>query len=443
MPRVVMWSTDPVGKQMAGPGIRYHRLALELAGRFDVTLVAPGGGIPNTPYAFRSVESVGSAADLEADVLVAQTLPLGLIRGLRRAGVGLVFDLYAPALVEAPAKLAEDSAAERSRGIRYEEVVAMTRVALLLGDAFLCASERQRDHWLGALAALGRLSPQVYADDPSLGSLVAIVPFGLDPAPAPTVEGPKVKGVVSGIAPSDRLLLWGGGIWNWFDPLTVIRAVGRLAETRDDVKLLFLGKTHPSDAVGAMNMATEAEALARELGLAGRSVIFNDSWVPYDERLAWFAEADLGVSAHRDSLEARLAFRTRLLDHIACGTPLAVTRGDVLADLVEARGLGRVLAPGDVDGWVGAVTELLDDEHAYAAARTAVVATQEGLSWARSGEALAELIEQVHAAPRSQSAKDGVVLRAAATLARASVGRRGLRATVAAVTRAVSSGDRR
>ena len=34
MLRVVMWSTDPVGKQMAGPGIRYHRLATELAGRF-------------------------------------------------------------------------------------------------------------------------------------------------------------------------------------------------------------------------------------------------------------------------------------------------------------------------------------------------------------------------------------------------------------------------
>lgn len=441
MPRVVMWSTDPVGKQMAGPGIRYHRLGIELARNFDVTLVAPGEGIPDTPYTFRSVESVGSAEDLAADVVVAQSLPLGLIRSLRRAGVGLVFDLSAPALVEAAAKLAEDSAADRSRSIRYEEVVAMTRVALLLGDAFLCASERQRDHWLGALAALGRLSPQVYAGDPSLRSLVAIVPFGLDPAPP--AGGPTVKGVLPGIAPSDRLLLWGGGIWNWFDPLTVIRAVGRLAETRGDIKLLFLGKSHPSDAVGAMSMAADAEALAAELELDGRSVFFNDSWVPYDERLAWFGEADIGVSAHRDSLEARLAFRTRLLDHIASGTPLVVTRGDVLADLVQSRGMGRVLAPGDVDGWVGAVAELLDDEHAYTAAREAVIAAQEELSWTRSGEPLAALIEHVQSAPLRRSATDGVVLRAAAILARSSVERRGLRATVAAAARAVSSGDRR
>ena len=181
-------------------------------------------------------------------------------------------------------------------------------------------------------------------------------------------------------------MLWGGGIWNWFDPLTVIRAVGRLAEARDDVKLLFLGLTHPSGAVGEMTMADQAVALAAELGLDGRSVFFNRAWVPYDERLAWFAEAAVGVSAHRESLESRLAFRTRLLDHIACGTPLVVTGGDVLADLVQARGMGRVVAAGDVDGWTDALAELLDDDHAHAAASSAATAAQDELSWTRIGD---------------------------------------------------------
>ena len=441
MLRVVMWSTDPVGKQMAGPGIRYHRLATELAGRFEVTLVAPGEGIPETPYTFRPTESVSSAGDLEADVVVAQSLSLGLIRSLRRAGIRIVFDLYAPALVEAAANLAEGLDADPSGGIRYEEVVAVTRVSLQLGDAFLCASERQRDHWLGALAALGRVSPELYARDPALRSLVAVVPFGLDPAP-PSSER-MVKGVLPGIGPADRLLLWGGGIWNWFDPLTVIRAVGRLSESRSDVKLLFLGLKHPSSAVAEMTMADQAVALAAELGLEGTSVFFNRDWVPYDERLAWFAEADLGVSAHRDSFEARLAFRTRLLDHIAAGTPLVVTQGDVLGDLVQSRGLGRALAPSDVDGWAVALAGLLDDDQAYAAARTAVEAAQEELSWGRIGEPLAELIERVDSTPPPRSSGSGVLLRAAATLARSSLDRRGLRATVAAASRAISGSSRR
>ena len=441
MLRVVMWSTDPVGKQMAGPGIRYHRLAIELARSFEVTLVAPGEGISDVPYAFCPVAAVGSAAGLKADVVVAQSLPLGLIRSLRGAGTRIVFDLYAPALVEAAAIVAEEKGADRSGGIRYEEVVAVTRVALQLGDAFLCASDRQRDHWLGALAALGRISPELYARDPALQSLVAVVPFGLDPAP-PSSE-PVVKGVLPGIGPADRLLLWGGGIWNWFDPLTVIRAVGRLAEDRSDVKLLFLGLKHPSSAVAEMTMADQAVALTAELGLDGSSVFFNREWVPYDERLAWFAEADLGVSAHRDSFEARLAFRTRLLDHIAVGTPLVVTQGDVLGDLVQARGMGRALAPGDVDAWTVALAELLDDEKAYASARKAVETAQEELSWSRIGESLAELIERVASTSRPHASGSGVLLRAAATLARSSLDRRGLRATVAAASRAISGGVRR
>ncbi len=443
MSRVVMWSTDPVGERMAGPGIRYHRLSMELAKRFDVTLVAPGDGVAGAPYTFRAPASAGSAGDLDVDVVVAQNLPLGLARKFRRRGVRVIYDLYAPALVEAAAKLAGESESNRQRGVRYEEVVATTRVALLLGDAFICASERQRDHWLGALAGLGRVTPAVYAADPALRSLVAVVPFGLDVA-SRQPRAPVAKGALPGIRSSDRLLLWGGGVWNWFDPLTVIRAVGRLAERRDDVKLLFLGMAHPSTAVGAMSMADRAVALAAELGLEGSTVFFNRAWVPYAEREAWFAEADLGVSAHPDSFETRLAFRTRLLDHIAAATPLVVTRGDVIAELVEARGMGRVVDPGDVDGWVTALEELLDDDDAYAAARTAVTAAQDELSWSRVAAPLAELIERVAASPpRSDGSGNAVVARAALTLARASLGRRGFRATVAAAGRAISSGNRR
>ena len=191
-------------------------------------------------------------------------------------------------------------------------------------------------------------------------------------------------------------------------------------------------------------MGDQAVALAAELGLDGRSVFFNRAWVPYDERLAWFTEAAIGVSAHRESLEARLAFRTRVLDHIACGTPLVVTEGDVLADLVRARGLGRVVAAGDVDGWTVALAELLDDGRAHAAASSAVDAAQGELSWTGVGLALGDLIEQVaSSSPRRHSSENAALLRAAATLARSSVERRGLRATLTAVSRAVSGGGRR
>lgn len=431
---------------MAGPGIRYHRLSTELAARFAVTLIAPGDGVSDAPYAFRSPGSVGSVMDLEADVVVAQRLPLSLSRGLRRHGVRVIHDLYAPALVEAAAQLAAEDPNGQG-GVRYEEIVATTRVSLLLGDAFICASERQRDHWLGALAGVGRLAPAVYAADPGLRSLVAVVPFGLDiqshGAVAPAPKG-VAKGVLPGIRTSDRLLLWGGGIWNWLDPLTIIRAVGELAKRRDDVKLVFLGMVHPSPAVDAMSMGDRAIALAVELGLEGSFVFFNQAWVPYAERGAWFAEADLGVSAHRDSFEARLAFRTRFLDHIATATPLVVTRGDVLAEFIQVRGMGRVVDPGDVDGWVAALEELLDDSAVYDAARAAVETAQDEFAWSRAAAPLADLIDRVARSPQRRSGSgDAALVRAALTLARSSVRRRGLRATVTAARHAIPGRPRR
>ena len=143
------------------------------------------------------------------------------------------------------------------------------------------------------------------------------------------------------------MLLWPGGIWNWFDPLTVIDAVAELARTRDDVRLVFLGLQHPNPHVPAMAMAAAAVARAEELGLRDRVVFFNEGWVPYEERGAYLLEADVGVSAHFDDLESRFAFRTRLLDCFWAGLPVVTTRGDALGDLVErARPRSRRRAAG-------------------------------------------------------------------------------------------------
>ena len=52
-------------------------------------------------------------------------------------------------------------------------------------------------------------------------------PFGVA-GDAPVRARSVLKGVVPGIGPDDKVILWGGGVYNWFDPLTLIRAVHRL-----------------------------------------------------------------------------------------------------------------------------------------------------------------------------------------------------------------------
>jgi hypothetical protein len=43
----------------------------------------------------------------------------------------------------------------------------------------------------------------------------------------------------------------------------------------------------------------------------------------------------VGVSTHRDHLETRLSFRTRMLDYIWAGLPIVCTDGDHFASLVR------------------------------------------------------------------------------------------------------------
>jgi glycosyltransferase involved in cell wall biosynthesis len=431
--RVLVVSNDRVGSTMAGPGIRYYNFARELAKEHEVTLMVPEPvDISTEGFQVVAAQDYGGRAFRpyaeRFDVLVAQNLLPWTMRSLASSRVRVVYDLYDPFLVENLGLFAEQEGSERYQDSILQANALAQEVALKTGDAFLCASERQRDLWLGMLGTLGRLDRRQYARDPSLRALIDIVPFGL-PAEPPEKTRAVLKGVVPGIAETDRVLLWGGGVWNWFDPLTLIRAVARIAEWRDDVKLYFLGVQHPNPETEEMGMAEQAVELARELGVLDRSVFFNFGWVPYEDRSSFLLDADLGVSAHFDSLETRFAFRTRLLDYLWAGLPIVSTEGDVLSELVAARGLGRVVAESDVDGWVDAIKELLDDPAAYEAARGNIAEVRPRFAWPEAVRPLLRLA----AGPRERAGRR----RSAAMVARyvwlslqAAVIKRGFRAAM-------------
>ena len=63
------------------------------------------------------------------------------------------------------------------------------------GATSSCApAQKQRDFWLGQLAALGRVNPLTYDDDETLRSLITVVPFGIPDDP-PVRTRPAIKGV--------------------------------------------------------------------------------------------------------------------------------------------------------------------------------------------------------------------------------------------------------
>src|SRR5690606_35648419 len=100
-----------------------------------------------------------------------------------RSRASIIYDMYVPSFVERIAHLAAEpiTASLRARLLERDRLEYAT--ALELGDAFICASERQRDHWLGALGQAGRLDAGLLERDPRADDLCAIVPFGLPDAP--------------------------------------------------------------------------------------------------------------------------------------------------------------------------------------------------------------------------------------------------------------------
>ncbi len=84
------------------------------------------------------------------------------------------------------------------------------------GDFFVCASERQRDYWMGMLSARGRVDRATYEADPTLRSLIDVLPFGC-PTEPPVATEPVLRGVHPAIGTDDIVITWGGGTWEWFD----------------------------------------------------------------------------------------------------------------------------------------------------------------------------------------------------------------------------------
>ncbi|HEX7355890.1 MAG TPA: hypothetical protein VF288_13790, partial [Mycobacteriales bacterium] len=306
--RILVLTLDTVGPRMAGPAIRAWELAHALADEHDVVLAAQWDGSVQSTH-LRLMDLGNPNLRLTAsrsDIVVVQGWGLHDHPWLAGLPVVLVADLYDAIHLETLEAERDRSLPERRHGMAVATEVLMAQIRR--GDFFLCASTRQRDLWLGHLAAAGRLTPDVYDGDESLRRFIAPVPFGV-PRTAPAVAPGAIKGVVPGIGPDDEVILWGGGIYNWFDPLTLIHAVARVSETRPQVRLLFLGTRHPNPAVPEMAMAAAAVALSDRLGLTGSVVFFNEGWVPYEERSRWLTDADLGVSCHFEHLETAFSFR--------------------------------------------------------------------------------------------------------------------------------------
>jgi glycosyltransferase involved in cell wall biosynthesis len=330
----------------------------------------------------------------------------------------VVADIYDPMHLE-QLEQAHDARGERGR---YETVLRTAEVLneqLERADLFLCASEKQRDLWIGQLAGLGRVNPVTYDGDESLRSLLTVAPFGINAVP-PVQTRSGIRGAIEGIGPDDKVILWGGGVYNWFDPITLVHAVHRLSQRMPEVRLLFLGMTHPNPGVPQMRVAFETQQLAEQLGIQGSIVFFNRDWVEFEDRHNFLLDADIGVSTHLDHIETEFSFRTRILDYLWASLPIVATDGDSFSSIIRDHEIGEVVPPQDVEALERALERLLSDEEAARRCREHIRELAPQFHWSTCLAPLVEFCRAPHRAP-DMACPD---LQKGAALSRLSTGRR-------------------
>jgi GT2 family glycosyltransferase/glycosyltransferase involved in cell wall biosynthesis len=381
--RILVVTGEPLLERMAGPAIRAWEISKALAPEHEVRLASTGGvkiTHPDFEVVAAGISALRELTDW-ADVIVFQGFLLEAAPWLLSSSKIIVADVYDPFHLE-QLEQARDLGSE-GRATSVRETTRILNEQLGRADFLMCASEKQRDFWLGQLAGQGRVNPTVYDEDQSLDSLISIVPFGISDQP-PIQARHAIKGTVAGIGPEDKVILWGGGIYNWFDPLTLIHAIDGLKDRHPDVRLFFMGLKHPNPGVPDMRIAWETQELSRRLGLTGKQVFFNEGWVAYDERSDYLLDSDVGVSTHFQHVETAFSFRTRILDYLWASLPIVATDGDTFGTLIRGHGLGRVVPAQDVDALMVALEEMLYDDAAAAEVRANVGAFAAGYVWSRT-----------------------------------------------------------
>ena len=415
--RILLITFDVIGPRIGGSAIRVLGLARALAEAGHLPTIAAvriEEGHPGQPFPIRPFDSASPRETLKplletAAVAILPLHALARLPFLRNASIPLVFDIYDPVLLElmetAPAA-APKNATEKIRGH-----VQLLNQVLRRGDFFICASERQRDFWLGALGANGRI-PASSTADPQLRDLIDVVPFGIDPTPIPPATAGRLNltAAIPALAGAEKIVVWPGGIWDWTDAQTVMKALRILAQRSPGIHLVLFAGRHPTDGHVETSAARETRALANEFQLNGHSVHFIEDYIPYGERGRYLAECDAAVSTHRANLESRFAYRTRLLDCIWAGLPIVCTEGDVMAEMVTRYEFGIVVPAGDAEALAGALERICMDAEFAATCRTRVVESSHLFRWGDAVEPLVRFCSEPHVTHTAAPIRDAWML---------------------------------
>lgn len=364
MSNILLLADFPLSNKMAGPLLRSLELAQALRQNHDVTIA---GTYTEKDFDSQGLSVIKMPAFLEINIGIKITLPNNAflteinkfdaiithgrilsVFGLNKIKTKLILDMYAPWYLEDLV-----SGKTSSHKANMEQI----KILLLRGDFLLCSTERQKDLLVGLALMAGR-------SEIDLQDKFGIVPIGISSIPPKQIKN-TLKGVYPGINKDDKIVISWGGIWDWLDPETIVKAAQIITQKRSDIKFVFFGVSSSEKDKVISKAAKSTIELSKELGLFNKQIFFIEKWIPYQERANWLLDCDLGVISHHDNIETRYSWRTRALDYLWANLPIITTKGDAISEIVKSDNLGRVVPYQGHTHMAEAIIELVDNKSEY------------------------------------------------------------------------------
>jgi len=317
---------------------------------------------PDEPGRFLMIRDLRGA--MQPDVVVTAGPFLPMAAGARAAGEEpLWIDVPGDPMSEAQARAFRAGSADPIA--RYREMLGW---ALARGDRFSVISGAQRGPMIGALGLAGRMTGDAIGHE-----WVHVVPGSVEGlhGDAPADRAPRPAGLPE-LPPDAFVVLSCGGYNTWLDGDTMIDGLLRAMEQAPNIHFVSTGgplRGHDEASYHRFVERASASPHAARFHFLG--------WVPTETLPAVFAVAHVCLFVDLVCYEAEFGARTRVLEALERGVPVAATDSCDLTAELRGCGMFHALPPADP----GAVADLLQSLSARRAAGEPVGLDANGTPW--------------------------------------------------------------
>jgi glycosyltransferase involved in cell wall biosynthesis len=284
-------------------------------------------------------------ADVSAVVATGSAQPYSTAaRFARRKNLPLWVDVFGDPIAETQSQLElMVGSDQQALDNKLVHVWKLMLDGLLQGDQFYGLSRRQRHALQGQLGCAGRLS-QFTSD----ASMCHYLPYAVFEDDAPLAPRAPVVG-------DQFTIMWCGSFNTWMDVPTLTKGLTDALKANPALRLLVVG-----GRIAGYNEISYNEFLAgiKQAGVEG-SVTLMD-WQPLKAMQNLYAQCDLGLSIDRFTYEAELGSRTRLINFLAAGLPVASTVVTELSQELEEDGVLFPFKMGDAESLTRVLLEAAD-----------------------------------------------------------------------------------